>query len=315
MIPTVTPGPYLSDMNPVATLHANLGRPLVLGPLALFPVFTSAVPADRYRTGPGAARRRTIAIQETDAGNVPELTVVNTDHRPVLLLEGETILGNRQHRTLNVSVIVPAGQTVTIPVSCVEQGRWGAAKASRRSSSLAPARLRSAKLSTVHDRLSEGGRRDADQGVVWNQVAAYSIRHDVDSATGALEDVHAARSTDVGNLVGRTGPLDGQRGVLAVAGGRILGLDLFDKPGTLDRYWKAIVGAYALDALMEDASTCAPTTLAEEAEAFLRDVLKAEGPLVSGVGQGDEIHLRGQRVVGHALVWDDAVVHLSAFPV
>lgn len=301
-------------MNAVANLHANLGRPLALGPLALFPIFTSAVPAERYRTGPGATRRRTIAIHETDGGNVPELTVVNTDHRPVLLLEGETILGNRQHRTLNVSVLVPAGQTMAIPVSCVEQGRWGAATASRRSSSLAPARLRSAKLTTVHDRLSEGGRRDADQGEVWNQVAAYVTSHHVDSATDALEDVHAARATDVAKLLGRTGPLDGQRGVVAVAGGRILGLDLFDKPGTLDRYWKSLVGAYALDALMEDASAAVEARLADEAEAFLREVLQADGADVSGVGQGDEIHLRGERVVGHALVWDDAVVHLSAFP-
>jgi hypothetical protein len=301
-------------MNPIATLHANLGRPLVLGPLALFPVFTSAVPADRYRTGPGAARRRTIAIEETDGGNVPELTVVNTDHRPVLLLEGETILGNRQHRTLNVSVLVPAGHTVTIPVSCVEQGRWGASKASHRASSLAPARLRRAKLSTVHDRLSEGGRRDADQGVVWTQVAAYAASHHVDTATGALEDVHAARSVDVTKLVAHSGPLDGQRGLIAAAAGRILGLDLFDKPGTLDRYWKALVGAYALDALIEEETLAPPSNLAAEAAAFLREVLETDGRRVAGVGQGEEVHLRGSRVVGHALVWDDAVIHLSAFP-
>ena len=326
----VTPGAYLWStpmehadlsarlqehrMNPVATLHANLGRPLVLGPLSLFPVFTSAVPAERYRTGPGATRRRTIAIQETDGGNVPELTVVNTDHRPVLLLEGETILGNRQHRTINVSVLVPAGETMTIPVSCVEQGRWGASKASRRSASLSPAGLRSAKLSTVHDRLSFGGRRDADQGVVWNQVAAYAARHDVETATGALEDVHAARADDITKLVGRTGPLDGQRGVIASAGGRVLGLDLFDKPGTLDRYWKALVSAYALDALLDDVSTAAPARLVEEAEAFLRNAIATEGPRVAGVGLGDELHLRSTVVVGHALIWDDAVIHLSAFP-
>lgn len=301
-------------MNPVTALHANLGRPLVLGPLSLFPVFTSAVPAARYRTGPGATRRRTISIQETDGGNVPELTVVNADHRPVLLLEGETILGNRQHRTLNVSVLVPAGQTVAIPVSCVEQGRWGAPKASRPSTSLAPARLRSVKLATVHDRLAEGGRRDADQGVVWDQVASYARGHHVDSATGALEDVHAARTTEVAGLVGRSRPLDGQQGVLAVAGGRILGLDLFDKPGTLDRYWRSLVSAYALDALMEDASAAIATRVAADAEAFLQEVLAADGSNVAGVGHGEEIHLRGQRVVGHALIWDGAVVHLSAFP-
>ena len=129
-----------------------------------------------------------------------------------------------------------------------------------------------------------------------------------------LEDVHAARSVDVAELVGRTKPLDGQRGVVAVAGGRILGLDLFDKPGTLDRYWKSLVGAYALDALMADPSAAAATGLADEAQAFLRDVLDAGGDRVSGVGEGDELHLRSDRIVGHALLWDGAVVHLSAFP-
>ena len=294
-------------------LHANVGRPLALGPLLLFPVFTSAVPAERYRTGPAAARRKTLGVDETDGGNVPELTVVNHDHRPVLLLEGETILGNRQHRTLNVSVLVPAGATINIPVSCVEQGRWGASQSARRSASLAPARLRSAKLSTVHDRLAEGSRRDADQGVVWNQVAAYATDHHVATATGALEDVHAARADDVARLVGRSRPLDGQRGVIAASRGRILGLDLFDKPGTLDRYWKALVSAYALDALLEETPAMG-NRLAADAAAFLEEVLAAKGDTVRGVGVGEEIHLRGTSAVGHALIWDDAIVHLSAFP-
>ncbi|MDQ3108005.1 MAG: hypothetical protein M3Q68_09410, partial [Actinomycetota bacterium] len=104
-------------MNPVALLSANVGRPLVRGPLALFPVFTSAVPAERYRTGPGAARRHTLTVHEADGGN-------------------------RQNLTINVSVLVPAGATITIPVSCVEQGRWGSAKKASRSVNLAPARLR-----------------------------------------------------------------------------------------------------------------------------------------------------------------------------
>jgi len=301
-------------MQPIQSLHANIGPPLVLGGLSLFPVFTSAVPAARYRTGPGATRRRTIAVRETDGGNVPELTVVNTDHRPVLLVEGETILGNRQHRTLNVSVLVAAGATVTIPVSCVEQGRWGAAQASRRSESLSPARLRSAKLSTVAARLAPGTRRDADQGVVWDEVAAFALEHGVATPTGALEDVQAAKADDVRHLVGKTRPLDGQRGVVAAAGNRILGADLFDKPGTLDRYWQAVVGAYALDALLEQQSA-AGDDLAAEAEAFLKSVVCADGSRrVQGVGEGDEIHFQGRGVVGHALVWDDAIVHLSAFP-
>lgn len=96
----------------------------------------------------------------------------------------------------------------------------------------------------------------------------------------------------------------------------MLGLDLFDKVGTLARYWDAITGAFALDALTvgEAAAPVAGGDLVAEVEAFLRFTLAADGPRLGGVGEGDEIHLRAEAVDGQALVWDDAVIHLAAFP-
>src|SRR5207247_10554658 len=63
-------------------------------------------------------------------GSVPELVVENKSHRRVLFLEGEQLLGAKQNRILNTSVLVPGGATLRIPVSCVEQGRWSRAHAS-----------------------------------------------------------------------------------------------------------------------------------------------------------------------------------------
>jgi hypothetical protein len=42
----------------------------------------------------------------------------------LLLLDGEELVGAKQNRILNTTVLVDAHVTVTIPVSCVEQGRW-----------------------------------------------------------------------------------------------------------------------------------------------------------------------------------------------
>src|SRR5207249_3998616 len=58
------------------------------------------------------------------AGEVPALSVVNDADRPVLLLDGEELVGARQNRILNTTVLVAAQATLRIPVSCVEQGRW-----------------------------------------------------------------------------------------------------------------------------------------------------------------------------------------------
>ena len=55
---------------------------------------------------------------------MPELAVVNPLDEAVLLYDGEELVGAKQNRILNVSVLVGAGAKLPIPVSCVEQGRW-----------------------------------------------------------------------------------------------------------------------------------------------------------------------------------------------
>ena len=42
----------------------------------------------------------------------------------VLFLEGEELVGAKQNRILNTSVLLPARSKIKIPVSCVERGRW-----------------------------------------------------------------------------------------------------------------------------------------------------------------------------------------------
>lgn len=56
---------------------------------------------------------------------MPLLTVVNHADSPVLLLDGEELVGALQDRVLNSTVLLPAHAWLMIPVNCVEEGRWG----------------------------------------------------------------------------------------------------------------------------------------------------------------------------------------------
>jgi len=58
-----------------------------------------------------------------EAGSVPELLVKNLAPSPVLILDGEELIGAKQNRIVNLTILVAAGQTLRIPVSCVEAGR------------------------------------------------------------------------------------------------------------------------------------------------------------------------------------------------
>ena len=67
-----------------------------------------------------------VQVTEIDeAGSVPNLKVANMADRPLLLLDGEELVGAKQNRILNTTVLVAARTETTIPVRCIEQGRWG----------------------------------------------------------------------------------------------------------------------------------------------------------------------------------------------
>jgi hypothetical protein len=101
----------------------------------------------------------------------------------------------------------------------------------------------------------------------------------------------------------------GQVGVVVVFGGRPVALDLFDKPETLAAYWDGIVSGYALDGL-DTAET--PADL-DAVRGFVDQLDQVTEERVGGVGLGTEIHFESAAVAGAALVWNDTLVHLSAY--
>ena len=232
--------------------HVEIGHPLVRGALALYPLFGEDAVAPDYAPGPVASAKGSLLVGERPAGpSVPSLWVRNRGNPPVLLVEGETLLGGWQDRTLNVSVIVGAGAAVEVPVSCVERGRWGGHRdGAQPAPALAPTALRARKQRSVAAGVFAGvAGRHADQGAVWQAVDEYAHRFAVAAPTGALDDVRRERETEVGSAVADTTPLRGQRGIAVAVGGRLRAVDLFDRPATLEAYWGSLVGGHALDAI------------------------------------------------------------------
>ena len=64
----------------------------------------------------------------SDGGSVPELAFENASAGKILLVDGDELVGARQNRVVNISILVGGGQRVVIPVSCVEHGRWSYAQ-------------------------------------------------------------------------------------------------------------------------------------------------------------------------------------------
>lgn len=295
-------------MTSVIDVDLEIGAPLRQGPLTLFPVSSPAGPRPReYRCGPEVAGR--VAVREKDGGVVSELVTDNRSDRPVLLLEGETLLGSKQDRTLNTSVLLATGRAVTVPVSCVEAGRWGRSLPSSRSTRHAPPRLRERKTRSVVLGLGAVGAARSDQQAVWDEVADYE-RVLGASPTSALRDVHERAAVRVRSVVPEQRPSARQVGVIAATGGRPTLLELFDDPATLDAYWPSLVEGYALDATLAGEDD---TTTVEQAEAFLAAARAVPFESRPGVSLGDELHAHTDDLVATGITWGGHLVHLVCF--
>ena len=107
--------------------QVTLGQPQVVHNLTLYPLLAEGPPEAGYRVLDEALAAGCTRVTETsEGGSVPELRFKNDCEIPVLLLDGEELVGAKQNRILNLTLLVGAHQDIVIPVSCVEAGRWSA---------------------------------------------------------------------------------------------------------------------------------------------------------------------------------------------
>src|SRR4051794_35805362 len=97
--------------------------------IVIAPLFPESDPRAEYLTLEEALPLGFRVSEVNTEGSVPELLAFNPLDQAVLLYDGEELLGAKQNRILNVTVLTAPHSETRIPVSCVEQGRWHAASA------------------------------------------------------------------------------------------------------------------------------------------------------------------------------------------
>jgi hypothetical protein len=303
-----------------AAAELRIGQPIVYRNLTVFPLLGRSRTAADYLTLDEALARKCAQITEvSEGGSVPELKFVNSGDRRVFLLDGEELVGAKQNRVLNLSILVPAGKTLVVPVSCVEAGRW---HSRTRQFSSAPrtyyAQGRARKMAQVSQSMRSAGRRTSDQGEVWRDISDKFAKFGASSETSAVSDIYEQQSARLEDYVSSFSVSEGQAGAVFAIDGRVVGLELFDSTETLRKLFPKLLRSYGLDALERAGSTppsqdteCTPA----EAEAFLSKVTQAKVEEFPAVGEGEDIRLAGPALTGAALAADDRIVHLSAFAV
>jgi hypothetical protein len=300
---------HLNDL--LSDREVRYGESISYRGLFLIPAFTQRRAPFDYVPLAQATGAGTVSIEEVGGGTVPTLRVVNKGDRPVLLVDGEHLVGVKQNRVLNTTILVPEKSSLDIPVSCVEEGRWSAPRYTAKPDSphlFAKARAR--KAETVMMSVRTSGRFMADQRAVWEDVAERLRDLGGHSPSMALDALYNQKRDDLSGYVRHLPWQPGQTGVIAATGGRIICCDLFDRPETLEVLWDRLVSSYAVEAMVIQSEM---KLTADEGKAFLWEATQAVVTSHPAVGRGTDLRLTSNRIVGAALEVDDTILHLAIF--
>ena len=285
------------------------------GNLAVFPLLSDAAVSLAYLMLDEALQKEVVEVAEVDeSGEVSRLKVINRSDLPVLILDGEELVGAKQNRIVNSTFLIAAGSVTIIPVSCVEQGRW-TYRTDRFFSEkrMMTSRMRASKAVEVQNCLSMRAEFAADQGSVWQNIREMAERRNVDSLSGAMADIFEKERPTIAEYLPHFHCIERQVGAIFAIAGKVVGVEAFGKSDTFAACFDKIVESYVLDAIDEVDREGKDRSTAENAGNFLRDLFSCRVATFPSAGLGTDCRLDSVKANGLALVVDGEVLHLSVF--
>src|SRR3990172_9118762 len=96
----------------------NVGKAQSFENITVFPIFGKNGEGLSFLTLNEAVKKGCIQVTEiSEGGSVPNLKVKNWSEHHILIFDGETLVGAKQNRIVNTTIIILPYKEVIIPVS------------------------------------------------------------------------------------------------------------------------------------------------------------------------------------------------------
>jgi hypothetical protein len=275
---------------------------------------TSACDTFDYITGAKAIKKKLLEVREfTEAGSVNNLIVLNQSDEFVFLMDGDILVGAKQNRVLNTSVLLAPKSKTQIPVSCIEQGRWNYVSAKFDNPDYAaPHALRSLKAEAVRVSLRHNKTFSADQGEVWRRVGEYEHTHKHHSRTGNLSELYSYKQPTIDEILKIFNTKEGANGTAIYRGKNFCGMDIFNRADVCKEYFPKLIQGVALDLSPNDEKNPMERAEAEYRTVELMDLVEtAEKQTFNAVGVGVERRFELSNASGFSLEFESKGIHTA----
>jgi hypothetical protein len=321
----------------------TIGKRIESNGLTVFPLYLKVGLKSSVTSGLAMIDEGLVKVKEvSDAGRVPTLYVINDCKSHVLFLEGDQLVGAKQNRICNSSVLIAPESFGEIPVSCVEQGRWAKKSSAFASSNnsatpemrkiLKESKREARKKYILQQQLAEldedasevhehAAVHHASQGAVWDKVETMQFMHLSPSQTSSMDDVFESKR----NLIERAlqtfkYPLNAQGWIIAI-NGEIQTIEMFGEKALCEKAWERVMGGCVLESMgkvgqrhRDKKETMPKIDRVKEQQVFraLDRLIKLVWERVAAVSAGEEYRGDDGSLIGSQLQLDGQLVHLSA---
>ncbi len=287
------------------------------GNLAVAQLATSDQDTFNYISLGLAIGKKLVEISELgEGGNVNTVSLKNNSDNFVFIMDGDILVGAKQNRVVNTSILVSPKSRLKVPVSCIEHGRWrNSSHNFSGSRSSAPVDLRAEKARQVARNLRSHESYSARQDEIRNRVSSYSEEHRVYSQTSNLSDVIDAESGNIDRIVAHLSADASANGMGIFIGKTIKSIDIFNRRDIFREYFAKILRSAAFDSLAYHSKDAAPAD--SEAGYHVQEALDAfarcESSEPPGVGVGVDRRFESEGMAGFELIYEHSLIHLAAF--
>lgn len=250
----------------------------------------------------------------TEGGSVPELYFINSSDFMILLLDGEELIGAKQNRILNRSILIEKQAKIKIPVSCVESGRWSYnSKTFASSNRISPSSVKMKKMESVSRNLyeSRGMNARSDQHEVWQEVDRISYKARVESPSNAMSDVFENKAADIDSYLQNFTAVEGQNGLIVMINGSIVGMEYISNKAVFPKLFAKLIRGYAMDALL-DIKNFKKVDAQKECINWISGLSSGTEDCFKSSGLGDDHRINARDFVASALSYNEEIIHFSA---
>ncbi|MBW1973272.1 MAG: hypothetical protein DRP55_04105 [Spirochaetes bacterium] len=285
--------------------------------LTIFPILYSSYNLSDYITLDEALNNELIEIEEIDeSGIVSEINVTNKSQKNLLLFFGEELIGAKQNRIINITMLIGKQKAVRIPVSCVEAGRWESR--SRKFGSdeiLSPVFMRAKGIDELKRSAFKDRRYHLNQGRVWEDVDETLYSLDAYSFTSDLTEAYKKKELDFDYCLEALPYERGEAGAIFFINGILYGFEIFGNANIMKKIYDKLLKSYLIDASTYEEDEMNKDVIdLNIIYNLIDDVADSDIESYKGIDLGENIFIKGKIVKGLGFIYDDHILHLSSFP-